>query len=346
MAVIVSCSRHEEDGNGCIRFRMDEVISSVRSRAGAEEIPDTNDFILEVSGPDGRIIYSGLYGNAPESLSVPAGNCNVSIRSCEFSVPKFACPQYGDDQCIVVPSGGTVDVLLNCRQLNSGVRLKIDSGFLSAYPRGALLLRSSEGGLTYSYSESRIAYFLPGNVSLVLTNDGVDAVLMTRRLESQEILSVNIKVNATSQSSGGGLSVQLDTARVWTSEDYVIGGDSDKGNSPENAMTVAQARASAGMEDVWVGGYIVGGDLSSSVSGISFTGPFKSTTNIAIAARSSVSDKSSCLSVQLPSGTVRDALNLVDNPSLLGSYVCLYGDIAESYFGLVGIKNVADCRLK
>jgi hypothetical protein len=46
------------------------------------------------------------------------------------------------------------------------------------------------------------------------------------------------------------------------------------------------------------------------------------------------------MSVFLPSGKVRDALNLVDNPELLGKKVCLKGDIVESYYGLVGLKNV------
>ena len=38
-------------------------------------------------------------------------------------------------------------------------------------------------------------------------------------------------------------------------------------------------------------------------------------------------------------------LNLVDNPGLLGKRVCLRGDIVESYFGLVGIKNVTEFQL-
>ena len=85
---------------------------------------------------------------------------------------------------------------------------------------------------------------------------------------------------------------------------------------------------------------MVGGDLTS--ASISFDEPFKSNANIAIASRASVSDKDACLSVQLLKGDVRDALNLVDNPELLGRKVYMKGDIVESYYGIPGIKNITD----
>jgi hypothetical protein len=53
-----------------------------------------------------------------------------------------------------------------------------------------------------------------------------------------------------------------------------------------------------------------------------------------------------CLSVQLPSGELRDDLNLVDNPGLLGRKVCLKGDIVEAYYGIPGIKNISEYELQ
>lgn len=99
-----------------------------------------------------------------------------------------------------------------------------------------------------------------------------------------------------------------------------------------------------GEEDVWVYGYIVGGDLSS--SGASFTPPFKSRTNIIIAARSSTADKSSCMSVQLQKGDIRDALNLVDNPDILGDQIFLKGNIVEAYYGIPGIQGITEYEFK
>ena len=65
-------------------------------------------------------------------------------------------------------------------------------------------------------------------------------------------------------------------------------------------------------------------------------------TNIALGARSTVSEKSSCVSVQLAKGEVRDALNLVTNPTLLGKKVFLKGDIEAAYYGIPGIKNITE----
>ena len=75
-------------------------------------------------------------------------------------------------------------------------------------------------------------------------------------------------------------------------------------------------------------------------------GPFESATNLAIATRSSVRDKDACMSVELPSGDVRDALNLVSNPALLGRQIWIRGDIVESYFGIPGIKSTDEFVVK
>ena len=68
-------------------------------------------------------------------------------------------------------------------------------------------------------------------------------------------------------------------------------------------------------------------------------------THIALADRSAVTDKSSCLAVELPKGSVRDALNLVDRPELRGKRVYVKGNVVSSYFGTTGLKNVKEYRL-
>ena len=122
-----------------------------------------------------------------------------------------------------------------------------------------------------------------------------------------------------------------------------VAGSNGKGSSESEALTVSQAKASIGEEDVWVSGYVVGGDLTSASA--SFEEPFTSRTNLILGSRSSTSDRESCISVALPSGDVRDNLNLVDNPSLLGKKICVRGDVVETYYGLVGIKNVDDFKI-
>lgn len=342
----VSCQMlgvpEEKSGKGELRISFyDENFTKA-----IEEIPDTSDFLLTVSGPSGKIIYDGPYGDSPESIMVDAGSYTVNVRSCEFSKPAFSSPQFGDEQCVVVEPGGVANVKLTCVQMNAGVRLRIDESFLKKCPDASLFLKASNGKLMYSYSEKRIAYFLPGSVSLMMSENSTDKILFTRTLQAQSILDISISVAGDDgNSSKESIKVAVDTSRNWTSETYVIGGDSSgKGNSASDALTVSQALASVGEEDVWVSGYIVGGDLTSSSA--SFKAPFTSRTNLLLGSRSSVTSRNSCISVSLSSGDIREALNLVDNPSLLGRKVCLRGDIVESYYGLVGLKNISDYELK
>lgn len=312
-----------------------------------EEIPDTSDFLLTVSGPDGNVVYDGVYGDSPESIMVDAGSYNIYVRSCEFTKPSFATPQYGDEQCVVVPTGGVADVKLTCVQMNSGLLLKLDESFLRNCPDAVLFLRSSAGKLMYGYSEKRIAYFPPGSVSLMMSENGTDKVLFTRNLQPRTVLEIHISAAEDSgQSAQENIRVAVDTSRVWNTESYVIGGgdSSGKGHSVSDALTVSQAIASVGEEGVWVCGYIVGGDLTSSSA--SFDPPFTFRTNIVLGSRSSSSSRSSCISVSLPAGEIRDEINLVDNPHLLGRKVCLKGDLVESYYGMPGLKNLVDYELK
>lgn len=327
------------DDEGELRITFLPVVAEA-TKAGAD-IPDTCDFILTVSDSKGQTIYEGLFGNCPESLIVKEGSYSVSAVSCVFGKPAFSSPQYGDEQCVVVPRGGVAGVKLVCRQLNSGIRLKIAREFLDVYPYGSLFLSSSEGKLMYSYSEKRIAYFNPGSISLVLSDGGKDQTLMSRTLMPQEILMLSVNVASSeppASGASGGISVALDTARTWLSDNYVIGGKPGGGGGLSDAMTVQQAIASVGEGDVWVCGYIVGGDLTSSSA--SFSGPFESKTNILLGPRSGTSSKASCLSVQLPAGEIREALNLVDNPGLLGKKVYVRGDIVAAYYGIPGMKNL------
>ena len=343
---VVSCEFADSSaisvGTGELRISFSDV-SEIATRASLD-IPDTSDFILTVSDPYGNIIYDGAYGASPESIMVEAGSYDVFVRSCDFTKPAFSMPQFGDEQCVVVPSGGVANVQLTCRQMNSGVRLDIDKTFLTGCPDGVLFLKSSQGKLMYSYSEKRVAYFSPGSVSLMLSSSGVDKILMTRTLQANDMLVVNVSASVSNSSSKESIKVAVDTSRTWINEDYVIGGSSSSGTGNSKILTVNQALASVGEGGVWVNGYIVGGDLTSSSA--SFSKPFSSKTNILLGSRSSTSSKDACLSVQLPTGSIRDELNLVDHPELLGRKVSLKGDIVEAYYGIPGIKNITDYELQ
>ncbi|MBO4263120.1 MAG: DUF4493 domain-containing protein [Bacteroidales bacterium] len=324
---------------GTLRIHFQEADFTTTKAAVA--LPDTNAFILHVSDASGNTLYKGSFGAAPASMEVPAGNYTVSAVSCEFDEPLFDCPQWGDTQVVVVKAGEKMEVTLCCAQLNCGMRIRMKPEFLTAYPDGLIFLRSAGGKLLYGYSETRTAYFKTGNISAVLSDGGRETTLFTRRLEAAQILTVTMSVAANAQESGS-IHIQVDTTRTYLSGSFTIGGG-DAPGTEEKAYSVTQAQEKAGEEDVWVYGYIVGGDLSSSKC--SFTAPFTSRTNIAIAAKSSCKDKEQCLSVQLSKGDIRDALNLVDNPQLLGRMVYLKGDIVQAYYGIPGIQNLSEFRI-
>ena len=329
------------------------------TRAASAEIPDTNDFILKVSDAKGKILYEGSYGDSPESLLVDAGSYTVAVHSIEFTTPGFSRPVYGDEQVVVVKAGATVTVRLNCTLENAGVRLQVAPDFLTSYPDGVLFLKSGETRLMYGYAEKRIAYFKPGPISLVLNDRGADEILFTRTLDARTILTLNISAPYGGTAATSSITVAVDTAKIWNSESYVIGGggsgsgsgsgssggDDDSGTGLDSAYSVAQAADHIGEDEIWVFGYIVGGDLSSAGTTVK-TSKFTKATHLAIAARSSVTTKASCIAVELPKGPVRDALNLVDHPDLVGTRVYLKGSLVTSYFGTTGLKAVSDYVLK
>ncbi len=309
------------------------------------EIPDTNDFILTVKDSGGNILYEGSYGDSPEYLPVGAGSYTLKVVSIAFTSPAFSRPQYGDEQVVVVPAGECVTARLHCTLVNAGIRLRTAPDFLTSFPDGVLYVKQGGVRLMYAYTETRIAYFFPGEVSVILYNEGKDEVLLTRHLDAREILTLSISAPAPGGSERSTVQVSVDTAKVWTSGRFEIGGDNppEGGGStqPDNAISVGEAALHIGENKVWLYGYIVGGDLSSSGNQVKTNGITKNT-HIAVAERSSVTAKSSCVAVELPKGAVRDALNLVDHPDLIGTRVYVQGNLVESYFGTTGLKSTCD----
>ena len=343
LAAVISCNKlPSEGGQGTLRWSFTTGIAA-RSTV---DLPDTDSFILTVTNSANTILYRGPYGDSPESMLVNPGSYTVRAVSREFEKPEFEAPQFGDEQVVVVNAGANTDVLLDCAQMNCGLRLRIDPALGEVYPDGSLSVTSAEGSLGYGLSETRTGYFKPGNLSVFL-NDGTSSVkLLTRNLEAREMLTLGITCPTSSGNSDGtgtSLSIKVDTIRTWSEDEYSIGsGQGDSGVTPSSAYSVSQAKEHAGEKSVWVCGYIVGGDLSSSKNGIKFDPPFESMTCIAIAARSSVTEKSSCMSVQLAKGDFREALNLVEHPELIGRKIYLKGDIEASYYGIPGLKNLTE----
>lgn len=91
----------------------------------------------------------------------------------------------------------------------------------------------------------------------------------------------------------------------------------------------------------YIVGYVPGQVYADAVFGV--TGEV-SKTNLVLADAATETDVTKCIPVQLPSGAVRNALNLSENPENLGKEVTLTGNI-EKYFGVPGFKSVTAYEL-
>ena len=128
------------------------------------------------------------------------------------------------------------------------------------------------------------------------------------------------------------------------------GGESEKGDgSEENPYTCAQVIAMAPSSTteavesgIWVKGYIVGYYEN-------YDAHFETATtqraNILISDKADAAAASDCVCIQLVAQTdVRNALNLVDNPTVLGAQVSVQGDVMK-YNTLPGIKNTSAYKI-
>lgn len=108
----------------------------------------------------------------------------------------------------------------------------------------------------------------------------------------------------------------------------------------DNPYNVAYAMLNNSGMNKWVQGYIVGViETTADPFVASFEPPFTTNSNLLIADSPNETNQSKCLTVQLPAGAIRDALNLVTKPENQGKQVMLYGNL-EAYFSQPGIKSL------
>ncbi len=153
----------------------------------------------------------------------------------------------------------------------------------------------------------------------------------------------NIVINP----SGVQATVSSSSIASWnevTEEDIAIIPGNDPGSITstgefDNPLSVTEAPIFLDQKDMWVKGYVVGYYTSTSyTSFVNNATEVTSTSNIALALTPTETEPKKTFPVQLPSGTIRDILNLQDNPQNLGKEIMLRGDISN-YYGLVGLKN-------
>ena len=146
-------------------------------------------------------------------------------------------------------------------------------------------------------------------------------------------------------------------ASTWEVKNFKVAhGTAAEPEEPEEAQEYTVAEALAAFTGVAkpavVKGYIVG-----YVSGKVFADGAKfdnnpdpnpdlnTDKNILIADNADETDYNNCMPVQLPSGAVRNALNLLNNPGNYKKQVTLTGSL-EKYFGVPGLKTVSKYEIE
>lgn len=117
----------------------------------------------------------------------------------------------------------------------------------------------------------------------------------------------------------------------------------------DNPMTAYQAHLGSVNDEFsacWVKGYIVG-CVNTNIGNVlkaetaDFTVPAPVQTNILMASDPDERNWENCITVQLPSGPVRNALNLGTNPDNQGKLVTILGTTGNKYCSAYGVKSVS-----
>lgn len=117
-------------------------------------------------------------------------------------------------------------------------------------------------------------------------------------------------------------------------------------NNPMTVYQVSLGSVNDAFSSCWVKGYIVG-YINVDVANVLkeetavFTTPATVKTNILLAANPDEKDWSKCIPVQLPSGPVRNALNLGDHADNLGKEVCILGTTGSKYCSAYGLRSAS-----
>jgi RPA family protein len=148
--------------------------------------------------------------------------------------------------------------------------------------------------------------------------------------------------NTTPEMDQGGYVYSLNgkTTEGETPVDPVeLEGDGTQANPFTVADVKAMNEADFPADKVWVKGFIVG-----TLSGKDKFNEEYVVSNFALASTATEETASNTVPVQLPTGAVREKLNLVDNPSNLGKAVKVFGNITI-YFSTTGVKNVENYEI-
>ena len=138
---------------------------------------------------------------------------------------------------------------------------------------------------------------------------------------------------------------------TWCVDNVLVG---KKGAGPSSSNDGSEAKpylagdvlSGAAGTGVWVKGYIVGfSSGTNAATAAKFTAEGANATNVLIAESAAEKDVANCIAVALPSGDIRTAINLKENPANLGKEVTVKGTINAAVYGIKGVNALTDYKL-
>lgn len=118
-----------------------------------------------------------------------------------------------------------------------------------------------------------------------------------------------------------------------------------------DTLTVAEALVTQNSEVKWVKGYIVGSVKADetvttidAADDVLFSASGVRNTVVLVADSKTETDYTKCVAVNLPTGEIRTAVNLIDNPSNLGKLLKVNGTL-RAYFGIPGVRDLLGFKL-
>ncbi len=297
-------------------------------------LKDTNSFILKVYSTNGAKVYNGKYGNRPKDFYVMPGGYDISLLSGELNKPSFVSPVFGDSTTIIVGENEQINVKLSCKQLSGGVRFNFTKEFKEKFYGSGVHIEQGGNRLFYGYDEKSYAYLGDDYFSLIYSSMGKDTTLLTKAIQPYQMVTMNLSY-LTSKGDNSHFSVDFDTSRTWINNNYNIAL-----RIPTGVYTIEEAKRMVGQKNIPVFGFIYGGDPTNNT--VRIKPPFTSTASFVIAPSMAERDRNNSFVVELPSGTIRDKVNLVAYPGNLGRAVVVTGEIVPSYFNYIGVKGTKD----
>jgi len=337
--MICACSIvPKEKGIGYLTLNISQ---STSIKAGIE----TEDYVLRINDGHVDVLKKRIGDLLADAIELPAGTYTIDVYSIEFSDPKFEMPFYSGKTTVAIEAEETSEVSLVCSQGNAGIKVVWSDDFSTHFETYDAQIICNEGYLHYSSTEERTGYFLPGTVSVIINADGQTINAGNIILAARDIVTAYLQLKIEEIPPDGSLSINISIDETVNNREVEITVDPDSNNNQNsdnnesNPYNIAEAIERQGENGVWVTGYIVGAKPS---TGYIFVVESNwQTTNLVLADDINETNDRNVIFVELQTGTYRNSLNLVNNPTHLHRKVLLKGNLLL-YQSRAGLRNLSD----